>query len=71
MSQKVNPVAGVALGIVVLIGVIFLGVKLMGGRGGGNGGNDGTPVIVKPDNPNDPKFTEHLPPGIAGGASPK
>ena len=67
MSQKINPVVAVVIAVVALIAVIFIGVKVMGGKADYKGGSEGTAVVVKPDNPNDPKFTEHLPKNIAGG----
>jgi hypothetical protein len=66
MSQKINPVVAIVIAAVALIAVIFVGVKLMGGSSN-DGGSEGKAVVVKPANPNDPKFTEHLPKGIAGG----
>ena len=65
MQAKINPIAGILIAIVVVGGILVLGMKLMGGKS--DGGSEGKAVIVRPDNPNDPKFTEHLPAGIAGG----
>ena len=67
MNQKVNPAVGVAVAVVAALILVFIGIKVFRGGGGSNGGSDGKAVIVKPSNPNDPKFTEHLPKGLAGG----
>jgi len=65
MQAKISPIAGIIIAVVVLCGILVVGVKMMGGKS--DGGSEGKAVIVRPDNPNDPKFTEHLPAGIAGG----
>ena len=65
MQAKVNPVIGIVVAVVVVCGILVVGVKMMGGKA--DGGSEGKAVVVRPSNPNDPKFTEHLPAGIAGG----
>ncbi len=67
MNQKVNPAVAAALAAVVALCLLFIGMKVFRGGGGGDTGSEGKAVIVRPSNPNDPKFTEHLPAGIAGG----
>ena len=67
MNQKVNPAVAAALAAAVVLCLIFIGMKVFHGGVGGDTGSEGKAVIVKPSNPNDPKFTEHLPAGIGGG----
>ena len=66
MSEKVNPAVGIAVAVVAVLIIAFIGIKVF--RGSGNdGGSEGKAVNIRPSNPNDPKYTEHLPKGIAGG----
>jgi len=66
MNTKVNPVVATVVAVVVLIGVVLVGMKMTGGSA--ESGSEGKAVIVNPKNPNDPKFTEHLPKNLGGGA---
>jgi hypothetical protein len=60
LKQKVNPVVAVIIAIVVLVGIGFLSMKLIG-----NGsGSDKQVVVPKPDM-NDPKFKQD--PKLGGG----
>jgi hypothetical protein len=61
MKKKINPVIGLIIAVVVLAGVGFLTSKFFGGPTGGSGKT----IIIKPDNPSDPKYRGD--PAIAGG----
>lgn len=67
MNQKISPVAAAVVAVVLVVGVLFVGGRML--KGASNGGSEGEAVIVKPSNPNDPKFTQNLPSNIAGGVS--
>jgi hypothetical protein len=58
LKKNVNPVVAVIIAIVVLIGVGFLSLKLLGGGGE-------KPVIVAKPDMNDPKFKQD--PRLGGG----
>lgn len=61
MKQNIHPavVASVIAVLVLIAGVLMWKTA--------TAPSETHPVVVKPANPNDPKFTEHLPKGIAGG----
>jgi len=63
VKDNVHPaVIGTVIAIIVVIIAVF-GYKMLTADSPTN------PVVVKPANPNDPKFTEHLPKGLAGTGS--
>ena len=64
MTKKINPI-GIAVGVVLIAVAIFVFMRSKDSYG--PVGSEGKAVIVKPDNPNDPKFTQNLPAGIGGG----
>lgn len=60
MKDKVNPIVGVIIAIVVVLVVGFASMKLFTGNGG-----QAAPQIAKPLNPDDPHFKPD--PKLSGG----
>ncbi|MBB6051972.1 hypothetical protein [Armatimonas rosea] len=64
MKEKVSPLMLVVAGVVVVAIIGLLIWKFSGSSPG-----DAPPVIVKPDNPNDPKYKPDPRLGLGGGGS--
>lgn len=62
MNQKINPIVATVIAVITLIVVGVGAMMLFGGDKSAE-----KQVIVKPDNPNDPKFQPKLPAGMSGG----
>lgn len=64
MKQQINPVVGIVAVVLAVIGLVVIGIKVV------NDSNSAAPpTIVKPSNPNDPKYNIPLPKGMAGTGS--
>lgn len=64
VQGKINPKVLIALGVVAVVSVIVLIWKLSSGVS-----SDAPPTIVKPANPNDPKYRPDPKLGLGGGGS--
>ena len=65
MKEKVSPLMLIGVGILVLAGLGVMIWKLVSGGSSG----DAAPVIVKPANPEDPKYRPNPKLGLGGGGA--
>ena len=60
MKKQINPVLAITLIVILVSGAVFIAVKSMTGNSASG------PVIVKPANPDDPKFKADPKLGLGG-----
>jgi hypothetical protein len=66
MKEKVSPLMLIGIGVLVLAGLGVMIWKLASGSGGGG---EAPPTIVKPANPDDPKYKPDPRLGLGGGGA--
>ncbi len=65
MKEKVSPLMLIGIGVLVVIGLVVMIWKLVGSGGGG----EAPPTIVKPADPDNPKYKPNPALGLAGGGA--